>query len=72
VHATYDLTFLESYSLEVLRSFDELGVQYVAKVLPCGHYTTGETPYKYLDGWYLGSFVWASFRRLAAETGGRG
>jgi hypothetical protein len=69
VHATYDLTFLESYSLEVLRNFDELGVEYVAKVLPCGHYTTGETPYKYLDGWYLGSFVWGSFRRLAAETG---
>jgi hypothetical protein len=66
VHATYDLTFLESYSLEVLRNFDELGVNYVAKVLPCGHYTTGETPYKYLDGWYLGSFVWQSFRRLAA------
>jgi hypothetical protein len=70
VHATYDLTFLESYSLEVLRHFDELGVQYVAKVLPCGHYTTGETPYKYLDGWYLGSFVRGAFRRLAAETGG--
>jgi hypothetical protein len=68
VHATYDLTFLESYSLEVLRSFDELGVNYVAKVLSCGHYTTGETPYKYLDGWYLGSFVWQSFRRLAAES----
>jgi hypothetical protein len=68
VHATYDLTFLESYSLEVLRNFDELGVNYVAKVLPCGHYTTGETPYKYLDGWYLGSFVWQSFRRLAAEA----
>jgi hypothetical protein len=26
-------------------------------VLPCGHYSMGETPYKYLDGWYLASFL---------------
>jgi hypothetical protein len=67
VYAPYDLTFIERYSLDVLRNFDRLGVDYVAKVLPCGHYTTGETPYKYLDGWYLGSFVYSSFNRLAAE-----
>jgi hypothetical protein len=36
-------------------------------VLPCGHYTTGETPYKYLDGWYLGSFVYQAFKRLREE-----
>jgi hypothetical protein len=64
VHARYDLTFLEQYSLEVLRSFSELGVDFVSKVLPCGHYTTGETPYKFIDGWYLGSFVYSAFRRL--------
>jgi hypothetical protein len=64
VHATYDLTFLEEFSLEVLKNFDRLGVDYVSKVLPCGHYTTGETPYKYLDGWYLGSFVYQAFKRL--------
>jgi hypothetical protein len=64
VHATYDLTFLEEFSLDVLKNFDRLGVDYVSKVLPCGHYTTGETPYKYLDGWYLGSFVYQAFKRL--------
>ena len=58
VHATYDLTFLRELSVDVLKSFDECGIPYVSKVLPCGHYTTGEAPYKYLDGWYLGSFVW--------------
>jgi hypothetical protein len=67
VYAPYDLTFIEKYSLDVLRNFDRCGVDYVAKVLPCGHYTTGETPYKYLDGWYLGSFIYSSFKRLAAE-----
>jgi hypothetical protein len=65
VHATYDLTFLREYSLEVLRSFSELGIDYVSKVLPCGHYTTGETPYKFIDGWYLGSFVYSAFKALA-------
>jgi dienelactone hydrolase len=64
VHATYDLTFIRKYSLEVLENFRALGVDYVSKVLPCGHYTTGEWPYKYMDGWFLGSFVWSSFRRL--------
>jgi hypothetical protein len=34
-------------------------------MLPCGHYTTGETPYKYLDAWYLSSFIHSSFKKLA-------
>ena len=69
IHATYDLTFLREFSLEVLANFKRCGIDFVSKVLPCGHYTTGETPYKFLDGWYLGSFVHRSFRRLATEAG---
>jgi hypothetical protein len=68
IHATYDLTFPLEYSLDVLKNFDALNIDYVSKVLPCGHYTTGETPYKYLDGWYLGSFIYTSFKRLANST----
>ncbi|HEY1743211.1 MAG TPA: abhydrolase domain-containing 18 [Granulicella sp.] len=67
VHATYDLTFVREFSLEVLKSFDAYHIDYTSKVLPCGHYTTGEAPYKYLDGWYLGSFVWRSFKQLKLE-----
>jgi hypothetical protein len=66
VHATYDLTFLEEYSLQVIENFRRRGVDFVSKVLPCGHYTTGETPYKFMDGWYLGSFVYSAFKQLAA------
>jgi dienelactone hydrolase len=65
VHATYDLTFLEEYSLQVIENFRRRGVDFVSKVLPCGHYTTGETPYKFMDGWYLGSFIYSAFRQLA-------
>ena len=65
VHARYDLTFLEEFSLDVLKNFNGLNVDYVSRVLPCGHYTTGETPYKYIDAWYLGSFIHGAFKRLA-------
>ena len=68
VHATYDLTFPLEYSLDVLKNFNALNIDYVSKVLPCGHYTTGETPYKYIDGWYLGSFIYSSFKRLATQS----
>ena len=68
VHAKYDLTFLPEYSVEVLRRFSELGIDYISKVLPCGHYTTGETPYKFIDGWYLGSFVYSAFKQLADKA----
>jgi dienelactone hydrolase len=67
VHATYDLTFPLEFSRDVLKNFDHHKIDYVSKVLPCGHYTTGETPYKYIDGWYLGSFVYRSFKRLAEQ-----
>ena len=67
IHATYDLTFLREFSLDVLDHFNRHRIDYVSKVLPCGHYTTGETPYKYMDGWYMGSFVYKSFKRLAEQ-----
>jgi len=71
VYAKYDLTFLPEYSQEVVRGFSELGIDFVAKVLPCGHYTTGETPYKFIDGWYLGSFVYSAFKQLASGSSER-
>ncbi len=68
IHATYDLTFPLDYSFDVHKNFDALKVDYVAKTLPCGHYTTGEFPFKYLDGWYLGHFIYTEFKRLAQQS----
>jgi hypothetical protein len=65
VYATYDLTFPLEYSLEVVKAFTESGFDFERRVLPCGHYTTGETPFQYMDGWFLGSFVYRAFRDLA-------
>lgn len=64
VYAQYDLTFPLQYSLEVKRAFTEHNFDFECRVLPCGHYTTGETPYKYIDGWFLGSFVYRAFKAL--------
>jgi hypothetical protein len=69
VYADYDLTFPREYSLQVVEAFRRSGVNFEERVLPCGHYTTGETPFKYMDGWYLGWFVYRAFKALRAEKG---
>ena len=73
IYANYDLTFPREYSLQVLKAFRESGIDFEPRVLPCGHYTTGETPYKFIDGWYMGSFVYRAYKALRAEkaTGAR-
>jgi hypothetical protein len=30
-------------------------------VLPCGHYTLGETPFKYMDAFHISRFVSKAF-----------
>ena len=56
VYASYDLTFLPEFSRDVVNQFEQHGLDHKVAVLPCGHYTTGEAPFKYLDGWHLASF----------------
>lgn len=67
IYANYDLTFPLEYSLQVVEAFDRIGLNYEKRVLPCGHYTTGETPFQYIDGWYMGSFVYRAFKDLRRE-----
>jgi hypothetical protein len=67
VYANYDLTFPIEYSLQVVEAFRHHGLDFEPRVLPCGHYTTGETPYKFIDGWYMGWFVYRAFKALREE-----
>jgi hypothetical protein len=67
IYANYDLTFPKEYSLQVVEAFRHMNLNFEARVLPCGHYTTGETPYKFLDGWYMGSFIYRAFKALREE-----
>jgi dienelactone hydrolase len=68
IYAQYDLTFPLEYSLQVVKSFHTHGIDFERKVLPCGHYTTGETPFQYVDGWWLGSFVYRAFKALREDA----
>ena len=61
VYAKYDLTFLPEFSQQVARLFERHQLDYKLVALPCGHYTTGEIPYKYIDGWQIASFFRTAF-----------
>jgi hypothetical protein len=50
IWARHDTSFLPVYSQQVLRSFRELKLAHQVFKLPCGHYTTGQFPFKLLDG----------------------
>jgi|WetSurMetagenome_2_1015567.scaffolds.fasta_scaffold76785_2 hypothetical protein len=67
IYARYDLTFPFEYSLQVLEAFKRIGLNFEARMLPCGHYTTGETPYQYIDAWYMSSFLYRAFKVLRKE-----
>jgi hypothetical protein len=67
VYARYDLTFPFEYSLQVLEAFKRIGLNFEPRMLPCGHYTTGESPYQYIDAWYMGSFIYRAFKALRKE-----
>jgi len=64
VYATYDLTFLPEFSRQVVEQFEAHGIEHRVAVLPCGHYSTGEMPFKYMDAYYLASFLGKSFKEI--------
>ncbi len=57
VYAKYDLTFPVDLSLTLINELRRRGYALQVSVLPCGHYSTGMSPFKYLDAWYLGKFL---------------
>jgi hypothetical protein len=57
VYARYDLTFPVDLSEDLVRSFREPQIPHEVAVLRCGHYSTGKTPFKFVDGWVLTRFL---------------
>ena len=57
IYAKYDLTFPVDLSLQLIDEFRRRGVPTQVAMLPCGHYSTGEAPFKFLDAYYLASFL---------------
>ncbi|HEY7498392.1 MAG TPA: hypothetical protein VH740_07760 [Vicinamibacterales bacterium] len=57
VYARYDLTFPVGLSRMLVDEFRRRGIEHDLAVLPCGHYSTGVTPFKWLDGLTLCRFL---------------
>jgi hypothetical protein len=57
IYARYDLTFPVDLSRQFVAEFRRRDVPHTTTVLPCGHYTTGKAPFKYLDGYALTKFL---------------
>ncbi|MDZ4799206.1 MAG: alpha/beta hydrolase family protein [Bryobacteraceae bacterium] len=57
IYTTYDTTFLPKYSKDIVEQIQKAKIKNSVAVLPCGHYTLGEAPYKYLVGWHICSFL---------------
>jgi hypothetical protein len=57
VYAAHDLTFLPEFSRQIVAEFARRRLDHRVAVLPCGHYTTGQMPYKYMDAWHIARFL---------------
>lgn len=57
IYTRYDTTFPTRLSEQVIAKARELGFEHKAIRLPCGHYTLGQTPFKFLDGFHICKFL---------------
>ncbi|NNE66324.1 MAG: abhydrolase domain-containing 18 [Pyrinomonadaceae bacterium] len=57
IYTKYDLTFPYHLSMQMMRKLESTGVEHVQTEFPCGHYTLGEKPWVYLDGYKIISFL---------------
>jgi pimeloyl-ACP methyl ester carboxylesterase len=56
IAARHDLTFPVNLSQDVIEETKRHGIPVDVAWLPCGHYTSGEKPWVYLDGWKIAAF----------------
>ena len=57
IYTLYDLTFPIELSRQTISLLKENKIKHSRAVLPCGHYTLGEKPWAYLDGYKIVSFL---------------
>lgn len=53
IYASYDSTFLREYSDAMLEEARMRELDHHVAVIPCGHYTMGRSPFRYLDGYHI-------------------
>jgi dienelactone hydrolase len=57
IYARYDTTFPPHLSKKVIEKARETKIDHGVVVLPCGHYTLGEWPWKFVDGYHICSYL---------------
>jgi hypothetical protein len=57
IYTSYDTTFLPEFSRQTISRIRQHGIDHEVVVLPCGHYTMGETPFKFVDGYHICAFL---------------
>jgi hypothetical protein len=57
IYTLYDLTFPVDLSRRMMKALRDHDIEHSAVKIPCGHYTLGEKPWVYLDGWKIVSFL---------------
>jgi hypothetical protein len=57
ISARYDLSFPFELSRLLFDECDRNGVNFDRSVVPWGHYTMGETPFKYYDGYLIVNYL---------------
>ena len=60
--ARYDLTFPLDLSHEAIAEARRHKLPLYVVWLPCGHYTTGELPWKAIDAWKIATFFRKQFK----------
>ncbi len=57
IYATYDTTFPLHLSQDIISEVKQHGIDAKVVKMPCGHYTIGEAPFKFIDGYQIVSFL---------------
>ena len=57
IYTLYDLTFPLDLSRQMLKSLRKHKIKHDKTVIPCGHYTLGEKPWIYIDGYKIISYL---------------
>ena len=57
IYTLYDLSFPVDLSRDVMRELRRRKIPHSKSAIPCGHYTLGEKPWVYLDGYKIISYL---------------
>ena len=57
IYTKYDLSFPLNLSLDTMAALREHNIEHSEVAIPCGHYTLGEKPWVYIDGFKIVSFL---------------